>query len=318
MGRHDKITPDIVEWLISDEKVVSKWKSFASRIGLESYVPKIDENYSYKKKKFEKQKMKELLDVWRRASPITYTKSRLMEILAKEDLNDMFMWIQLMNTENSTRKSEISYMLHSPRSAISLSPQPGTTGSFTPTPGPAAVPSSAPPGIYNPHQSSSYSWYFDTDKPQSILKKHRPASDFGAPSSSNASNKSDCDYQYIPLRNSTDSNASRESTPESLSRPLSRLSMSTNMSLDQGQPLYSTPKPKSIRFADDLEESCIDMGRRSEKSLGQSGHKPDTNGDRVSPDLELLVRSPRRGTDNSVEKYFDNLITMIEDAAEGL
>jgi hypothetical protein len=36
-------------------------------------------------------------------------------------------------------------------------------------------------------------------------------------------------------------------------------------------------------------------------------------------DLEtLVIRSPRKGTDNSVEKYFDNLISMIEDAAEGL
>ena len=85
------------------------------------------------------------------------------------------------------------------------------------------------------------------------------------------------------------------------------------------QPLYSTPKPKSIRFADDLEESDS-AGRRSEKSLGQS--KSDSNGGPIgrgeSPNLELLVRSPRKGTDNSVEKYFDNLITMIEDAAEGL
>ena len=95
MGRQDKITPDIVEWIVSDEKVVQKWKAFALRLGLESYVPKIDENYSYKRKKFEKQKMKELFDVWRRASPITYTQSRLMDILSKEGLNDMHKWLQV-------------------------------------------------------------------------------------------------------------------------------------------------------------------------------------------------------------------------------
>ena len=40
---------------------------------------------------------------------------------------------------------------------------------------------------------------------------------------------------------------------------------------------------------------------------------------RPAVDLEtLVIRSPRKGTDNSVEKYFDNLISMIEDAAEGL
>jgi hypothetical protein len=50
MGRPDKITPDIVEWVVGDDKCVQKWKDFAKRLNLEAYVPKIDENYSYKKK----------------------------------------------------------------------------------------------------------------------------------------------------------------------------------------------------------------------------------------------------------------------------
>jgi hypothetical protein len=73
--------------------------------------------------------MKEFLDVWRLASPITYTKSRLMDILNKEGLSDMHMWLQLMETENSQKKLEITTILDSsrigtPRSAMNLSPQP--------------------------------------------------------------------------------------------------------------------------------------------------------------------------------------------------
>lgn len=117
MGKPDKITPDIIEWLISDEKVVHKWKELANRLNLNVYVPKIDQNYSYRRKKFEKQKLQELLEVWRVASPITYTKSRLMDALAKEELSDMHMWIQLIGTENSPRKNEISQILDSSRAS---------------------------------------------------------------------------------------------------------------------------------------------------------------------------------------------------------
>ncbi len=105
---------------------------------MESYLARIDENYEKhsRRRKFDRQKMKELLEVWQRASPITYNKSRLMDILHKEGCHDMYMWLQLMATEASPRKSEISYLLstsasgasstasNTPRSANSLSPQP--------------------------------------------------------------------------------------------------------------------------------------------------------------------------------------------------
>ena len=118
MGHPDKLTPDVIEWLVSDAAVVSHWRSLARRLGLDSYIAGIDRDPSYRSKKPERAKLKELLEVWRRASPITYTRSRLMEVLAKEGLNDMYMWMQLMATEKSRRKEEIDYLLHSPRSAL--------------------------------------------------------------------------------------------------------------------------------------------------------------------------------------------------------
>jgi hypothetical protein len=49
-------------------------------LGLDSYAARIDDNYekycSRRRRKFDRQKMKELMDVWQKASPITYTKSR--------------------------------------------------------------------------------------------------------------------------------------------------------------------------------------------------------------------------------------------------
>lgn len=311
MGRPDKITPDIIEWIVSDDKVVMKWKDFAHRLNLNVYVPKIDENYSYKRKKFEKQKMKELFDVWQRASPITFTKSRLMDILSKENCTDMYMWLQLMNTEKNARKSEIASLLDSslstPRSTLSLSPNPlhsylsyGTRHSSYATPN-----SSSSAGLLNFSSlpSSPYSWYFDEKRSSESLATHgilkrgvRPASELGSTATA-SSTKSD-DYQDLIMNHgghggSADS-GSRESTPDSLTRPISRVSLAESS---------DTPKAtKTIRFADDFVDG--DDGNETTKM------KKST--------IEIQVKSPRPGTDNSVEKYFDNLISMIEDAANEL
>ncbi|XP_059095056.1 uncharacterized protein LOC131889861 [Tigriopus californicus] len=310
MGHPDKITPDIVEWIVSDDKVVMKWKDFAHRLNLNVYVPKIDENYSYKRKKFEKQKMKELFDVWQRASPITFTKSRLMDILSKENCTDMYMWLQLMNTEKNARKREITSLLDSsqstPRSTMSLSPNPPhsylSSGSRHSS---YATPNGSAAGLLNFSSlpSSPFSWYSD-DKPFSenlathgILKRAvRPASELGSTATA-SSTKSD-DYQDLIMNpgghgGSADS-GSRESTPDSLTRPISRVSLAES---------NDTPKAtKTIRFADDFVDG-------DDERLATTTKKST---------IEIQVKSPRKGTDNSVDKYFDNLISMIEEAANEL
>ncbi len=73
VGEKDKITPDMIEWVVSDEKVASRyknkfkslniiyiwkfmlcgffyfrWKDIAERLGLNNYVTSIDRNYSYR------------------------------------------------------------------------------------------------------------------------------------------------------------------------------------------------------------------------------------------------------------------------------
>ena len=91
---------------------------------------------------------------------------------------------------------------------------------------------------------------------------------------------------------------SRESSPEDyddLSRPTSRFSSDSSGT--------TNGKKKSIRFADETDD--LDSTTKSVPSDDYSH-------------LESWLRTPKKGSDHSVEKYFDNLISMIEDAAEGL
>lgn len=101
--------------------------------------------------------MKELFDVWHRASPITYTRSRLMDILGKEGLTDMYSWLQLMDTEGCPRKTEISQLMDTPRSARSLSPAaPNSYGCASPAPSSSS--SYLRPHSAGGHLNSPYSW----------------------------------------------------------------------------------------------------------------------------------------------------------------
>ena len=45
MGHPDKITPDVIEWILSDEGVVRRWEGFCARLGLGSYKERIDGDY---------------------------------------------------------------------------------------------------------------------------------------------------------------------------------------------------------------------------------------------------------------------------------
>ena len=48
MGGPDRLSPDVIEWVVADEKVAARWKDLARRLGLEAYVQAIDQNYSYR------------------------------------------------------------------------------------------------------------------------------------------------------------------------------------------------------------------------------------------------------------------------------
>ncbi|CAB4060640.1 NFE2L1_3 [Lepeophtheirus salmonis] len=121
---HSPISDDILEWLLGDEKVASKWKELAIRLHLEPCIPPIDQNISIKRKKFDKQKLKEFMSVWRRASPKTYTQSTLIRVLGQVGCTDMINWLILLRTGDSRKKIEISSLIDASRSTTPLSYSP--------------------------------------------------------------------------------------------------------------------------------------------------------------------------------------------------
>jgi hypothetical protein len=88
-----------------------------------------------------------------------------------------------------------------------------------------------------------------------------------------------------------------------------------------------------FRFADDL-DVAVNHGSRANPNrnshefqdrfklrnggISNGGISSNSNRSSDYSEVDAWIRSPRKSADHSVEKYFDNLISMIEDAAEGL
>jgi hypothetical protein len=73
------ITPDLVEWLVSDPKVSSSWQSMARHLSLSIYIPTL--KVSRRNRRTDSQRMKELLIIWRSLQPGTYTVETLLDML---------------------------------------------------------------------------------------------------------------------------------------------------------------------------------------------------------------------------------------------
>ena len=84
----DFITPDIVQWLLMDEKVTKKWKHLARRLMLADYIHEIDtwsNSRERRRKRWREQdKLEMLLRFWREKRPETYQVSTLKRVLAEE------------------------------------------------------------------------------------------------------------------------------------------------------------------------------------------------------------------------------------------
>ena len=73
------ITPDLVEWLVADPQVCSSWRSLAKHLSLSSYIPRLE--VSRRNRRTDSQRMKELMIIWRRVKPDTYTVETLLRML---------------------------------------------------------------------------------------------------------------------------------------------------------------------------------------------------------------------------------------------
>ena len=91
-----------------------------------------------------------------------------MDILHKEGCHDMYMFLQLMHSGESPRKSEIACLLSASSAASSgasssASNTPRSTNSLSPQP-PFRPPPIMPSSSSSHAATSPYTWYFDNGK----------------------------------------------------------------------------------------------------------------------------------------------------------
>ena len=73
------ITPDLVEWMVSDPQVVVSWRSIARYLDLETYIPRLE--VTRRNRMTDNQRLKELMMVWRSVRPDTYKVEFLLDML---------------------------------------------------------------------------------------------------------------------------------------------------------------------------------------------------------------------------------------------
>ena len=80
---------------------------------------------------------------------------------------------------------------------------------------------------------------------------------------------------------------------------------------------FNTMEEKDKQVQEMVEKKEKEMNKYFERrsSMGKLNSLPETGDDRY---IRELIFAPKKGNDTTLEKYFDNLIAMIEDAAEGL
>lgn len=93
------ITPDLIEWLLADQKVCQSWKKLGVRMNLSCYV-----GYIQSQEKSNSASLRMLLRLWSSAKPESYNVKSLKRVLAAEGLHHMWLWISLM-TQRESRDS---------------------------------------------------------------------------------------------------------------------------------------------------------------------------------------------------------------------
>jgi len=89
------ITPDLVEWLLADQKVCQAWRGLAYRMNLGSYIVSIETEGGE-----DSVCLRLLLRLWSTAKPASYNVRGLKRVLAAEGLHHMWLWISLMTQKN--------------------------------------------------------------------------------------------------------------------------------------------------------------------------------------------------------------------------
>lgn len=106
-----EIGPDLVEWMVADDLVSSRWRQLAQGLGLASYIPSIEARRSRGRGgRSDRQRLADLLAVWMVARPDTYTVHHLLALLDRQGLKDMYEWVRLM-TGQTLCKADIEALV---------------------------------------------------------------------------------------------------------------------------------------------------------------------------------------------------------------
>jgi len=88
--------------------VSGHWRSFPTHLGLKSFIPSLE--VARRRRRTDKERLKELLVLWETLLPHTYTVKTLLSLLDKQGLKAMYEWVKLM-TKERLRKEELSSFL---------------------------------------------------------------------------------------------------------------------------------------------------------------------------------------------------------------
>eukprot|EP00090_Calanus_glacialis_P027992 TRINITY_DN4469_c0_g1_i4.p1 TRINITY_DN4469_c0_g1~~TRINITY_DN4469_c0_g1_i4.p1 ORF type:complete len:467 (+),score=156.04 TRINITY_DN4469_c0_g1_i4:630-2030(+) len=99
------ITPDLIEWLLADQKVCQSWKCLASRLNFGCHLGSLEKHGGG-----EAGSLRLLLRLWSTAKPASYNVRGLKRVLAAEGLHHMWLWISLM-TQNDSPPTPDSLLL---------------------------------------------------------------------------------------------------------------------------------------------------------------------------------------------------------------
>lgn len=110
------ITPDLVEWMISDEKVSGRWRSFARRLGFAKHIPELEigsrrSNKYGSRNRADRHRMQALFKLWEAHQPEKYTLAGLKNLLVAEGLHDMWVWVNMM-TQSSPVSAQVSDVVY--------------------------------------------------------------------------------------------------------------------------------------------------------------------------------------------------------------
>jgi len=231
------VTPDLIEWLITDQKVCQSWKKLGVRMGLSCYI-----GYIESQEKSNSASLRMLLRLWSSAKPECYNVKNLKRILAAEGLHHMWLWISLMTQKQSP--GLVSKKIQETNSKTSSRTYSRSLSNNTTT-SPWSRYLYTDPGYTSDYYSSG-EYYSDNSRSSSRLGHHN--SGYTSCPTTPISNKKKFDFNFSPEQHNSmqEQRASRVSDTRAESRASLRDTfLRSNSSSRVNDPVQSSRTPSS-------------------------------------------------------------------------